>query len=150
MSHVAEVDLEIKDLDSLEKACKELGLELVRGKTTYKWYGKHMGDYPLPKGFSKEDLGKCDHAIRIPGNSKSYEIGIVKRRDGRPGFTPLWDFWQGGFGLKDKIGKEGEKLVQEYATQVSIKQVKKKGFTVTRKMVDGNVILNARRLARRA
>ena len=149
MSHVADVDLEIKDLDSLESACKELGLELVRDQKTYKWWGTHVGDYPLPKGFTKNDMGKCEHAVRIPGNSEAYEIGICKRRDGRPGFTPLWDFFGShGKSMMNVIGKEGEKLKQEYAAQVATKHARKKGFTVTRTIREGNIILNARRLAR--
>lgn len=149
MSHVPEMEIEIKDLDSLDKACDELGLELVRWKKTFKWFGRHMGDYPLPAGFSASDIGKCEHAIRVKGDSKAYEVGIVSRRDGRPGYTALYDFWQGGFGLMDKIGENGDKLKQEYAAQVSIKHAKKKGFTVTRKInAAGEIILNARRLAR--
>jgi len=149
MSHVADLDVEIKDLDCLEAACHELGVELVRGQTTYKWFGTHVGDYPLPEGFTVSDMGKCEHAIRIPGNSEAYEIGITKRRDGRPGYTALFDFWAGGKGMAAKVGAKAEKITQEYATQVAMKHAKKKGFTVTRTLVDGNVILNARRMVRR-
>lgn len=150
MSHVPEIDIEIKDLDSLEKACEVLGLELVRGQTTFKWFGKHMGDYPLPAGFRAEDIGKCEHAIRVKGAPKAYEVGIVPRRDGRPGYTALYDFWQGGYGLMDKIGKDGNKIKQEYAAQVAMKHARKKGFSVTRSVnSSGEIILNARRLARR-
>lgn len=149
MSHVADIDLEIKDLDSLEAACKELGLELVRDQKTYKWFGSHVGDYPLPDGFTVADMGKCEHAIRIPGNTEAYEIGICKRRDGRPGYTALFDFWAGGKGMAAKAGPKCEKVVQEYSAQLNIKIAKKKGFTVTRTTVNGEIILNARRLARR-
>ncbi len=155
MSHVVDLNIEIKDLDSLKKACEDLNLEFVEGQTTYKWFGSYMGDSPLPEGFTAQELGKCEHAIRVPGNSKSYEIGIVKRKDGR-GYTALWDFWQGGYGLKEKIHdtqgipNNGDRLMQSYSTQVSIKQVKKKGFTVTKTIsANGEVILNARRMARR-
>ena len=84
MSHIAEVNLLVQDLNALHRACQRLGLELVRGQQTYCWYGRSVGDYALPVGFAKEDLGTCEHAIRIPGNDRAYEIGIVTRRDLSP------------------------------------------------------------------
>lgn len=150
MSHVVDIDIEIKDLDALESACNELGLELIRDQKTYKWWGHHVGDYPLPEGFSKSDMGKCDHAVRVKGNSEAYEVGIVKRRDGRPGYTMLFDFFAGGKGLMAKIGDKAERFTQEYSVQVNMKKARQKGFTVTRKTnAAGEVILNARRLSRR-
>ncbi len=32
MSHVATIELDVKDLDALSDACKSLGLELIRDK----------------------------------------------------------------------------------------------------------------------
>ena len=77
MSHIAEVNLLVQDLDALQRARHRLGLELVRHQQTYRWYGTSVGDHPLPTGFAKDDLGTCEHAIRIPGNDHAYEIGIV-------------------------------------------------------------------------
>jgi hypothetical protein len=144
MSHVAKIELEIRDLDALASACKSLGLELVKGQQAYKWYGTVVGNYPLPEGFSKKDLGKCEHAVRIPGNSAAYEIGVARRRDGRPGYTLLWDFWRGGFGLQDKVGDGGNKLKQSYAAAVAAKHYHKLGYRVTQtQREDGRVILTA-------
>lgn len=131
MSHVATIDLHITDLESLAKACPELGLEFCESKSTYKWFGKSVGDYPLPAGFKASDLGKCEHAIRVTGNKKAYEVGICKQRDGKHGYTLLWDFWRGGYGLKDKIGLEAGLLKQAYAAQVACKQLRKQGLRVT-------------------
>lgn len=145
MSHVEQLDVHVKDLDALAQAAKELGGELVRGQDRYKWFGTSVGDYPLPKGFTKEDLGKSDHVIRIPGNSKAYEVGVVRRRDGKPGYSLLWDFWNGGFGLRDLIGEGGNKLKQEYSVQVAMKQARRDGYRVTRvKRPDGKVRLIAK------
>ena len=131
MSHVAEISLEIRDLDALAAAAKELDLELIRDQKTYKWYGRSMGDYPLPVGFKKEDLGTCDHAIRIPGNDRAYEIGVCKRRDGKAGYVLQWDFFSGGYGMAEKVGGDkAQALVQGYATQVAIKTARAQGFRV--------------------
>jgi len=124
MSHTVEItNLLIRDLDALRRAGERLGLEFIPQQTTYRWYGHSVGDYPLPIGFTKEEMGHCEHALRIPNNNKAYEIGIVTRRDGQPGYALHWDFWNGGYGLTDKIGKEGELLRQAYALEVTLGQL---------------------------
>src|SRR3990167_8580608 len=72
VSHVTQVEIEIRDLDALERACSKLGLSLRRGQETYKWYGRSVGDYPLPAGVKESDLGKCSHAIHL--NASAYEV----------------------------------------------------------------------------
>src|SRR4051794_20933775 len=67
MSHLADIDIIIKDITALEKAVEELGAEFRRGQTRYEWFGESIGDYPLPEGMTKVDLGKCTHAIHLPG-----------------------------------------------------------------------------------
>ena len=148
MSHVATIDLEIKDLDALAAAAKFIGLEFVKGQETYKWYGSHVGDYPLPQGFKASELGKCEHALRIPKSENTsencYEVGVVRRRDGKPGYTLLWDFWNRGYGLQDKIGDNGSRLKQEYAAAVATRHAQRQGYRVTRtQKEDGRVILTA-------
>lgn len=128
MSHVSAIDVEIQDLDALAVACEAAGLELVRDQATYKWYGTHVGDWPIPKGFTKADLGKCEHAIRVPGNPRAYEIGVVRRRDGRPGFQLIWDFWGGGNGLQAKAGKDCLRLRHEYNATVAIRKAHRQGL----------------------
>lgn len=134
MSHVAEISLEIKDLDALAVSCRKLGLELKRGQEEYRWFGRSVGDYPLPKGFKKADLGKCDHAIIQPNNPQGYEIGVVKRRDGKPGYTLLWDSWNGGYGLQDKVGRNACLLKQRYGAEVAAKKARQQGFRVSEKV----------------
>ena len=100
MSHVAIVDVEITNLDWLAQAAKSLGLEFCAGQQTYRWFGRYAGDSPLPEGFSAADLGHCDHAIKLRDQTwerghTPHEIGIVRRRDGRPGWTMLYDFYTG-------------------------------------------------------
>ena len=93
MSHVVDCDVKITDLDALEAAVKEeLGGELIRGKKSYKWWGRFEGDYPLPEGVRQEDLGKCDHVIKVPG--ASYEVGVVEQKDGS--FKLQYDFYTTG------------------------------------------------------
>lgn len=155
MSHVTTIDIEIRDLDSLAAACDRCGLELVRDQKTYHWYGESVGDTALPAGFTVEDLGKCDHAIRVKppaaghepigkNGDKPYEIGVVRRRDGRPGFTLHIDEWCDGFGLIALCGKGGDKLKQLYATTVATKTAVKQGYRVREQaQADGSIRLLA-------
>ena len=142
-SHVAKISIEIKDLLALKQAAKDLGLEFVEQKT-YRWFGRHVGDFPLPAGFKTSDLGKCDYVLRIPNNDTAYEIGVVKRKDGKPGYELLWDFWSGGYGLQAVVGDNGTKLVQSYAAAVTTNLYKKQGFRVTKSVTkDGAIRLVA-------
>jgi hypothetical protein len=133
MSHVSTIDVFVTELNELATAGKLLGMELVK-QDHFKWFGTHVGDYPLPEGFTKEDMGKCEYVLRLKGNPNAYEVGIVKRRDGQPGYTLLWDFWQGGFGLEAAIGKDGGNLRREYALAVGMRKMARKGFRVERRI----------------
>lgn len=125
MSHLARIELEINDLETLKTACERLGLEFKEGQKTYKWYGTWIGDTPLPEGMPLDQLGKCDHAISVPG--AQYEIGIVKR-DGK--YILLWDFWYRG-GLEEKIGKNGGRIKQAYTIERVRKEARSKGHRIT-------------------
>jgi len=127
MSHVTQIDLRIKSLEALKAACSRLGLEFVTGQKTYKWYGRFMGDYQLPEWLKVEDLGKCQHAIRVPG--ASYEIGIVER-EGE--YKLLWDFWGSG-GLERVLGKGGGKLKQAYTVEQAKATARRAGYQVREK-----------------
>lgn len=143
MSHVVKCDLEIRDLKALASAAKLLGMELRENQKTYRYWGHWVGDFPLPEGFTSKDLGKCDHAISVVGKPNAYEVGVCNRRDGKQGFTLLWDFYAGGKGLVEKIGKDGNKLKQSYAEAVATRACKMKGFKVQRKIENGKVVLTA-------
>lgn len=153
MSHVATVEIEIKDLDVLARACQRIGLEFRPGQQTYNWWGHHVGDYPLPEGFTKSELGYCEHALHIAGEPNvtldkigyehglAYEVGVVKRRDGKPGYTLLWDFIDGR--LQNLMGgPKADKLRKAYAAEAAIKQGRLQGFAVReQQLADGSIKL---------
>lgn len=132
MSHVATIDIEIKDLDCLRAAAADLGMEFREGQRTYRWWGRSVGDYPLPEGFAAADLGTCEHALAVAGNPDAYEVGVARRRDGQPGYALLWDFYAGGRGLQAAVGKGAGRLKQAYAARVTEKQMRRKGLRVAR------------------
>ena len=121
------------DKASLIKATQDLGWEWVEGKTTYEWFQRHVGDYPLPEGINRSDLGKCSHVIRVPG--AKYEIGVIQQADGT--LLPIWDFYQPG-GLYDKMGDHGSPLKGAYAAAAAKAALGRKGFRVVEdRVVDG-------------
>lgn len=150
MSHVVVGDCDIQDLDALDDGCKRLGtVELVRDQKTFKWYGQHVGDYALPAGFRADEMGLCDHAIRVVGGGpNTYEIGVCRRRDGKPGYTLLYDFWAGGHGLMQAVSEAGAHgqdcglLMQAYSTAAAVHEAWRNGFQVQeQKLSDGSIEL---------
>lgn len=139
MSHVAVIDLHIaeNELDMLDQACNMLGLRLDRNRKQWRWYGHWVNDYHASEaayhhGIKPEEYGNCaEHVITIPGNNTAYEIGVVRRRDGKPGFMLLYDFWGGGQGMSAKVGNQNcNKLKQMFTACVSANELKQKGFNV--------------------
>jgi hypothetical protein len=105
MSHNEIIDLEVTDLKTLENTAKRMKGELILNAKTYKWYGRNVGDYPLPEGINVADLGKCEHKIKFPGIN--YEVGVIKSRTQAGAYELLWDFYDSQ--LKEKMG--GSKAV---------------------------------------
>jgi hypothetical protein len=124
MSHLAKIELEIKDLAALRAAVQNLGYEFRENQQTYAWYGRWVGDSPLPDGVSKDELGKCSHAIRVPGCS--YEIGVVQKGQN---YILLWDYWSAG-GLSKVIGNNAGVLKQAYTLERIRKESRLKGYLI--------------------
>lgn len=136
MSHVTAIKVEIDKLEDLKKAVEAMGGIWREGQRTYKWYGRHVGDYPMPEGFTEADLGKCDHAIGLPG--VNYEVGVVKKANGK--YTLLYDFYghsgqHDGMKLKSHFGDNLGKLVTEYGVNRMKREARMRGYAVQRKQV---------------
>lgn len=121
MSHVTKVNLKINDLDALDEACTQLGLELQRGKKTHAWWGTFVGDSRAYGDHNPADFGKCEHAIKIKGDKPvnghygPWEIGVVKAKDGE-GYDLLYDTYGGaGQRLTQVVGQDVTTLRKEYA-----------------------------------
>lgn len=132
MSHVAVVKVEINDLNSLEKACENLGLELRRDQKTFKWFGRWVNDYHAQdaayRQIDPKTFGKCEHAIGVKGNKNAYEIGVLKNKTGR-GYTMIYDNWQGGYGLEKAAGRGLTQLASAYTQEVTKKHMLMQGYT---------------------
>lgn len=136
MSHITKIDIEVTDLAALKAACRRLGFTFVEGKKTYEWYGRIVGDALLPEGLSVDDLGRCDHAIGVPG--AEYEIGV---RAEKCGFRLLWDSYERG-GLEQRVGKGAGLLKQAYGIEKAKLEARRKGYSVYEsRKADGAITL---------
>ena len=163
MSHVATVDVRVTDLEAMKEACAALGLKFMEGQKSYRFYSSGwQDDSPVPDGLfetaeetarvramSKADrikrmnevLGKCDHAIRVPG--AEYEIGLKSRADGSYSVTYDW-YGSGGRAILTALGGEkAPKLVQEYANAKLKSEARRYGHIIEseERMADGSIKL---------
>jgi hypothetical protein len=150
VSHVDDLNVVAKDLDCLRKAVlANPHLEWRENQKTFNWWGRHVGDHPLPPGMRREDMGKCEHAIVVRPDSpffrkcniglkrdQPYEMGVIRRKDGK-GWSLMYDFIGGGYGLSEALTNGKMKdvrnsaqclqtiqpLMQEYGLQVSEKEM---------------------------
>lgn len=137
MSHVAAVDLEIKDLDALEAAAKTIGLRMDRNVHNYRRHSQLSGSIPeylKAHGITRSNVRSCEHKLTIPGDLQAYEIGIVKSKTSDC-YVLLLDDYCGGFGLMERVSANGSgvgfgRLKQAYGAQVAAKALKAKGMRV--------------------
>jgi hypothetical protein len=135
MSHISKIELVIQSLENLKEACHKLGFEFMENQKSYRWFGRWVGDTPIPEGIDIKDIGKCDHAIRVP--DCEYEIGIVRRGDH---YILLWDYYQAG-GLVQKIGINAGIIKQAYTVARVQKKARLKGYRVRERKMDQGVRL---------
>lgn len=96
-------DQQITSLPALRRAVARCGGVFKENQTKFRtWasdHGRLAGDYPLPEGYTADDVGKCEHAIGVPGEAKTgttaYEIGVVKSKKFPGTFSLAYDFYGG-------------------------------------------------------
>lgn len=119
MSHWANIQTQIKDIEALAHACAELGVKLIADSTA--------------RGYGKQTM-KADYVIRLPG---PYDVALAKQPDGT--FTLTTDWWGGS--VEAVVGKNYARLKQLYAVHKATLEAKKKGHTVVRTQKDGAIRL---------
>ena len=142
MSHCDKVaHCDVTDLDALAEATEALG-GVCLSDTAARWWGHSVGDYPLPEGYTADSLQAAmkrpARTLRFPG--ASYDVAAVPRLDGKKGYELVLD-WYGTGGLTLVLGQKGGRLAAAYNEAVTVKAAKKQGFTVTRSVEKGKVML---------
>ncbi|MDO8795373.1 MAG: hypothetical protein Q7J25_12210 [Vicinamibacterales bacterium] len=124
-------------MTDLEAVLTKFGLELHRGQTTWRWYGRFMNDWhdkdraAALNGWKPEQFGKGAHAIGLAGG-KGYEIGLIPRRDGKPGYELLYDAYGPGQQLEKAAGVGLKNLKSELAAQVTTRELARAGYRLAR------------------
>ena len=76
MSHISKIELEVKDLGTLRQACIRLGLNMLEGKKTFKWYGQEEDTAIMPSG-SPEPLMRSVSSKPAISMSLNVTIGTL-------------------------------------------------------------------------
>jgi len=110
MSHFTTITTQIRDIEALQSACKELGLAL-----------EQMAE---ARGFV-ENKTHGDYVVRLKG---PYDIALNKQPDGSYGLTS--DLWNGH--VEKEVGTGYGKLLQLYGVHKAMREARKKGHLVKR------------------
>ena len=119
MSHFTTISTEIRDVDALRDACKEMGLELVSDAEA-RGYG------------SKRHRGEL--VIKLPG---PYDAAL--NQDAETGVYAITaDGWQGH--VEKALGKDYGRLTQLYGVHKTMREVRRKGYAVQRQSLNDGAI----------
>jgi len=111
MSHFTTIKTQIRDVEALSSACKELKVDLLQNADA--------------RGFNGE-LKHGDYVIKLNG---PYDIAVNPQPDGTFGLTTDW--WAGH--VEQQVGSNYSKLLQLYAVHKATREAKKKGFCIQRR-----------------
>ena len=118
MSHFTEIQSQIRDLEALNDACRELGLELA--------YDTEARGYA---GQSRTG----DAVIKLQG---PYDIALNQQPDGTYALTTDW--WNGY--VEKEVGVSYSKLFQLYGVHKAQREARRKGFVTNRKTLPNGAI----------
>lgn len=135
MSHVASVECQVKDLGALQAAADRLGFDFIAGKTSYRWFGRFLNDWPshraaINKGVDPKTFGTCDHVLRLRSQPNGYEIGVIEGEDDTYQLT--YDTFGNGHHLERAGGVDLVTLRNEVAAETATRVLQRRGFRVQR------------------
>jgi hypothetical protein len=110
LSHFTTIQTQIKDIEALRSACRELGLSLLPNAEA--------------RGFANQTR-HGDFVIRLTG---PYDIAVNKQANGTLGLTTDW--WEGH--VERQVGAGFGRILQLYAVHKATTEARKKGFSVMR------------------
>lgn len=120
MSHFTTIKTQIRDVQALQAACTELGLNILE-----KAEARGFGD----------QRRHGDLVIQLHG---PYDIAVNLEADGSYGLSTDW--WLGH--VEREVGKDFGRLLQAYAIHKASMEARQRGYTVKRESLhDGSVKL---------
>ena len=122
MSHFTTIQTQIRDVEALEAACAELGVELLRNTEA--------------RGFANSTR-QGELVVRLKG---PYDIA-ANRVDGSDSYELATDWWNGH--VEAEVGPNYGRLLQLYGVHKTIREANKKRLRVTRHQeTDGSIRLS--------
>jgi hypothetical protein len=125
MSHFTTIQTQIRDVDALEAACAELGVELLRDTEA--------------RGFANSTR-HGELVVRLKG---PYDVA-ASRAEGSPANAPYelaTDWWNGH--VEKEVGPNYGRLLQLYGVHKTMREAAKKRLRVTRHQEnDGSIRLS--------
>ncbi len=118
MSHFTSIDIEIRDLEALRSACRELSLPFEADTTARGYAGSTR---------------KAEHVIRLNG---PYDVALTRRKNGT--FKVEADFWEGH--VEKELGPRMGRLRQLYAVHKATREARRKGYRVQRQCLPDQTI----------
>ena len=120
MSHFTTIKTQIRDVEALRMAVKELGLTLAENASA--------------RGYASNET-KGDYVIRLKG---PYDVALNKTDGGTYGLTADW--WDGH--VEKEMGANFGRLLQLYGVHKTMIESRKRGRLVRRQaQVDGSIKL---------
>ena len=111
MSHFTTITTQVRDVEALRMAVKELGLTLAENASA--------------RGYASNET-KGDYVIKLKG---PYDIALNQQPDGSYGITA--DLWEGY--VEKEVGKDYGKLLQLYGVHKASIEARKNGLSVLRR-----------------
>jgi hypothetical protein len=120
MSHLTDIDIEIRDIEALKDACTELDLPVEKAG--------------MARGYG-EALHRAEYVIRLKG---PYDIAVNRQADGR--WTLSADLWNGH--VEREVGPKFGRLRQFYGVHRTLREAQRIGLKARRSVLqDGTVRL---------
>ena len=120
MSHFTSIQTQIKDLDALQDACRELGVELA-----------HKG---VARGYAT-NTRTGEAVIKLKG---PYDVALNRQEDAAYALTTDW--WGGH--VEKEVGTNFTKLIQLYGVHKAMREARQRGYSVQRAALnDGSIKL---------
>ncbi|MBF2053778.1 MAG: DUF1257 domain-containing protein [Candidatus Sericytochromatia bacterium] len=122
MSHFTRVKTRIMDLECLELALSELDYRVIHEARIRGWQNQHK---------------PAQLVAQFPGQLCAYDIGFVFNPKQQT-FDMVADWWA----IKERIGHDqdalSEQIMQRYAYQKVVKEVKARGFMISEQKQDAD------------
>lgn len=123
MSHLATVKSQLKSIEAIRMACRELGVVLREGGRA--------------RYFNARQSDECDFTIELPKPHDRYSVGLKRQPDGT--FALVADDMVAGWDTK--LGRNYGKFKQEVSFATLRLEAQRKGLRLTREMQPNGTLL---------